>query len=52
MCGKVNAVPAKGYNENVVELTWQFSSVFDETANYAFTCVVQNGLPVNKLDPA
>ena len=52
MCGKVNAVPAKGYNENVVELTWQFSSVFDETANYAFTCVVQNGLPVNQLDPA
>ncbi len=52
MCGKVNAVPAKGYNENVIELTWQFSSVFDPTANYAFTAVVTNGLPTNTLAPA
>jgi len=52
MCGKVNAVPAKGYNENVIELTWQFSSVYDSTANYAFTSTVVNSLPTTQLDPA
>jgi hypothetical protein len=52
MACKVNAVPAKGYNNNVVELGWQFTTVYDPTAGYAFKGFLQNALASTVLNPA